>query len=530
MADDMLNIADHFLGDRLREGRGDRIALRLDDGTRTYADVERGAARFADALHQLGVRQEERVVVALPDGEAFVGAVFGVLKLGAVVVMVNPALGTEALRGILDYGRVPVAIVTADVMASFARAAAGGREAPPHLLVVDVGADATDIVAGARGRAGHADLAGGHTMLRAMDLADAYETVATHRDDPAVWLFSGGTTGRPKAVVQTHASFANAAQHYAREAMGYREDDVAIGVPKLFFGYALGAVLFFPFVCGGSAVLFAERPTPAALCDRIEAHRPTVLVTVPSMIATLLDDPQTARRDLSSVRFATSAGEALPVALYERWTTRLGIPLYDGLGTAEQWHIFVSNQPGAVQAGTLGTAVPGYDVEVRDDEGRPVPAGAVGRLWVRGGSRAIAYWRDMARTREVFRGEWVVTGDLITKDADGFVTYVGRGDDALKVKGRWLLPTEVESCLLDHPHVVECAVVGAADVDGLVKPVAFVVASTDDPGLPDALQRFALERLEPYKHPRRVLVVDDLPRTHLGKVDRTALKRRAAVA
>lgn len=521
MADDMLNIADHFLGERLREGRGDRIALHLDDGTRTYADVERAAARVASALRHLGVRQEERVIVALPDGEAFVATVFGVLTLGAVVVMVNPALGPDALRGILDYGRVPVAVVTGDVMAVFARAAAGGRETPPHLLVVD---GATDVHA----PAGDAP-AGGYTMLRDVDLDDEHETVATHRDDPAVWLFSGGTTGRPKAVVQTHASFANAADCYARRAMGYRDDDIAIGVPKLFFGYALGAVLLFPFACGGAAVLFADRPTPAALCDRIEAHRPTVLVTVPSMIATMLDDPETAQRDLSSVRFATSAGEALPVTLYQRWTARVGIPLYDGLGTAEQWHIFVSNRPGVVRPGTLGTAVPGYDVEVRDDEGRPVPTGDVGRLWVRGGSRAISYWRDMPRTRQVFRGEWVVTGDLITKDADGYVTYIGRGDDALKVKGRWLLPAEVESCLLDHPHVVECAVVGAADPDGLIRPVAFVVASVDDPDLPQVLRRFALDRLEPYKHPRRVLVVDDLPRTHLGKVDRTALRRRAMV-
>lgn len=523
MADEMLNIADHFLGDRLREGRGDRVALRLDDGSRTYADVAREAARVADALRHLGVRQEERVIVALPDGEAFVGAVFGILALGAVVVMVNPALAPDALRGILDYGRVPVAVVTSDVAASFGRAAVGAREAPPHLLVVD-GGGASDEAA----PPGDTDRVGGHTMLRDMDLAEDYRTVATHRDDPAVWLFSGGTTGRPKAVVQTHASFVNAADCYARQAMGYREDDVAIGVPKLFFGYALGAVLLFPFAHGGSAVLFADRPTPAALCDRIEAHRPTVLVTVPSMIATLLDDPETARRDLSSLRFATSAGEALPVTLYQRWTARVGVPLYDGLGTAEQWHIFVSNRPGAIRPGTLGTAVPGYDVEVRDDDGRRVPAGEVGRLWVRGGSRAIAYWRDMPRTRQVFRGDWVVTGDLITKDADGFVTYVGRGDDALKVKGRWLLPTEVESCLLDHPHVVECAVVGVPDADGLIRPVAFVVGSTDDPDLPEILRRFALDRLEPYKHPRRVVVVDDLPRTHLGKVDRTALKRRAA--
>jgi benzoate-CoA ligase family protein len=504
---DMLNIADYYLGDRLREGRGDRIALRLDDGTCSYADVDRLAARFGNALQQLGVRQEERVIVALPDGAAFVGALFGIVKLGAVVVMVNPGLAVDALRAILDYGRVPVAVVAPSAVPTFEAAADGSREPAPRLLV-DGGGTA-------------------HAALDDMDVDDELATVATHRDDPAIWLFSGGTTGRPKAVVQSHGSYANAAERYARQAMGYRDDDVAIGVPRLYFGYAMGAVLFFPFAVGGSAVLFGDHPTADALLDRIERHRATVLVNVPSMIARMVDEQDANPRDLSSLRFATSAGEALPVTLYDRWMSTVDVPLYDGLGTAEMWHVFVSNQPGKVRQGTLGTAVPGYDVEVRDDEGVRVPPGDVGRLWVRGGSRATAYWRNMPQTQRVFRGEWVVTGDLISVDDDGYVTYVGRGDDALKVKGRWLLPAEVESCLLEHDLVTECAVVGTADDDGLVKPIAFVVARTDDPGLAEELQRFVLDRLEPYKHPRQVVVLDDFPRTHLGKIDRAALKRRA---
>ncbi len=504
---DMLNIADHYLGDRLREGRGDRIALRLDDGTRSYADVERLAARFGNALRQLGVRQEERVIIALPDGAAFVGALFGILKLGAVAVMVNPGLAVDALRAILDYGRVPVAVVAPSAVPTFEAAAAGSREPTPRLLVDGGGTS--------------------HVTLGDMDVDDELPTVATHRDDPAIWLFSGGTTGRPKAVVQSHGSYANAAERYARQAMGYRDDDVAIGVPRLYFGYAMGAVLFFPFAVGGSAVLFDDHPTPDALLDRIERHRATVLVNVPSMIARMVDEQAASPRDVSSLRFATSAGEALPVTLYDRWMSTVDVPLYDGLGTAEMWHVFVSNQPGKVRPGTLGTAVPGYDVEVRDDDGVHVPPGDVGRLWVRGGSRATAYWRNMPETQRVFRGEWVVTGDLISIDDDGYVTYVGRGDDALKVKGRWLLPAEVESCLLEHDQVTECAVVGATDDDGLVKPIAFVVAAGDDPGLAEELQRFVLDRLEPYKHPRRVVVLDDFPRTHLGKIDRAALKRRA---
>jgi benzoate-CoA ligase family protein len=502
------NIADHFLTDRVREGHGDRVALRLDDATRTYADVDRLANRYGNALATLGVRPEERVLLAAPDGEAFVGALFGILKLGAVAVMVNPDLPVDGLRAILGHVRAGAAVVAPSAVAAFEQASAGGRGPAPHLLVTE-GDDAP------------------HAAFAGMDVDDELDTVATHRDDPAIWLFSGGTTGRPKAVVQRHGSYANAAERYARQTMGYTADDVAIGVPKLYFGYALGAVLLFPFAVGGSAVLFADRPTPGGLFARIERHRATVMITVPSMIATLVDQPL-GGHDLSSLRFATSAGEALPVSLYERWMRTFGVALYDGLGTAEMWHVFVSNQPGQVRPGTLGRAVPGYDVEVRDDEGRPLPPGEVGRLWVRGGSRATAYWRNMPATEQVFRGEWVVTGDLIVKDADGYVTYVGRGDDALKVKGRWLLPAEVESCLLTHDGVVECAVVGAPDADGLVKPVAFVIASSPDAGLADELQTWVLDRLEPYKHPRRVVVLDDFPRTHLGKIDRGALKRRAA--
>ena len=448
------------------------------------------------------------MLIALPDGAGFVGALFGVLKLGAVAVMVSPALPVDGLRAILDHGRAPVAVVSPSAVTTFEQAAEGSREPAPRLLVAD----------GDGGR---------HTTFATMDVADELDAVVTHRDDPAIWLFSGGTTGRPKAVVQRHGSYANAAERYARQTMGYRADDIAIGVPKLYFGYALGAVLFFPFAVGGSAVLFGDRPTPEGLFARIDRHRATVLVNVPSMIAALADHPLDGR-DLSSLRFATSAGEALPASLYERWMRTFGVELYDGLGTAEMWHVFVTNQPGHVRPGTLGRAVAGYDVEVRDDEGRRLPPGEVGRLWVRGGSRATAYWRNMAATQQVFRGEWVVTGDLIVTDADGYVTYIGRGDDALKVKGRWLLPAEVESCLLTHDRVVECAVVGATDADGLVKPVAFVLASSPDADLADELQHWVLDRLEPYKHPRRVVVLDDFPRTHLGKIDRGALKRLAA--
>ena len=503
---DDFNIAD-LLGARLRDGDADRVALRLDEGEVTYATVAHAAARYAAALTEdLGVRPEERVLLVLPDGADFVAALFGTLAVGAVVVMLNPGLTSDALAGILGYARARAAVVHRDHLDQV-RAAA--RVADVDLAYLPVGGN-------------------GGALRPAASSPAGFAAVRTHPDDPAIWLFSGGTTGLPKAVVQTHRSFGNTTACYGHGVIGYTPDDITIAVPKLYFGYATGSNLLFPFSVGASAALFAERPTPEVLFDRIARFRPTILVTVPSMISAMLEHPAAGDADLSSLRLATSAGEALPPPLYDRWVTRFGVELLDGLGTAEQWHVFVSNRPGDVRPGTLGRAVPGFRVEARDADGRALPAGEVGALWVSGDSRAIGYWRNMARTKEVFRGEWVVTGDLVRIDADGYVTYAGRGDDALKVKGKWLLPAEVEACLIAHPDVAEAVVVGTPDADGLVKPVAFVTATAPREHLAAELREHVLANLEPYKHPRVIEVIESLPRTHLGKADRGALKRRAA--
>jgi benzoate-CoA ligase family protein len=501
------NIADYFLTARLEEGRGERTALRMADQELTYAEVDGLANRFGNGLRDFGVRQEERVLIALPDGAEFVAALFGTLKIGAVVVMVNPGLPVEQLAAIIHFSRARAAVIGADAHEQFETAGGEAGRAPALLVTGSTsGTDAT---------------------FDPNSYPDALDPAATHRDDPAIWLFSGGTTGAPKAVVQTHRSFANTTELYAKQAVGYREEDITISVPKLYFGYATGSNLFFPFAVGASSVLFPEHPTPEVLFTQIARNHPTVLVNVPSMIAKMLDHPGAAEADLSSLRFATSAGEALPIALHERWRQTFGVELLDGLGTAEMWHVFVSNTPGNVRPGTLGRPVPGFDVAVRDDDGHDVEAGEVGRLWVRGGSRALAYWQDMERSTEAFRGEWFVGGDLVSQDDDGYITYVGRGDDALKVKGKWLVPSEVENVLVSHDRVREAVVVGVTDEDGLVKPVAFVVVEGETEGMEEELKAHVLDRLEAYKHPRQVIVVDDLPRTHLGKVNRGALKDRA---
>jgi benzoate-CoA ligase family protein len=504
---EQLNLADWLLDARVREGRGDRPAVLTDSATFTYADIQALANRFGNVFRDAGVEPEQRVLIALPDGPRYVGALFGTLKIGAVVVMANPELSRDAIEYFYEYTRARVVVAHRDTAAAFREAARGARHLR-ELLVV-----------------GEDDLDG-----RIDGASDRLETFPSHRDDAAIWLFSGGTTGKPKAVVQTHRAFAYTTECYAKGVIGYTADDVTLSVPKLFFGYATGSNLFFPFAVGGSCVLFPEKCTAETLFGKIAKYRPTILINVPTMINRMVGHPDAAAQDLSCLRLATSAGEALPAELHDRWKRTFGAELLDGLGTAEMWHVFLSNRPGAVKPGTLGTAVPGFDLRVCDDDGADVPDGEVGWLRVRGGARAIAYWQQQEKTEAAFRGEWYVTGDMVSRDADGCYTYCGRGDDMLKVSGKWLSPREVENCLLRHPAVKEAAVVGAVDADGLTKPHAFVVAKDRRADLREELQAFVRENLEPYKYPREVHLVDDLPRTHLGKVDRGKLKAEVGAA
>ncbi len=501
-----LNIAERFLDARIPEGRGDRIAIRTDRETLTYANVLALSAQVANLLSQADVRPEERVIVALPDGPMFVAALFGVLRVGAVVVMVNPELQPDALRYFFEYSRARVALVDATRLAAFAEAAPGLNRNAVSLFPVGDGAFDERLAACPR----------------------THKAFATHRDDPAVWLFSGGTTGRPKAVVQTHRSFASAAEMYGRGVLDLREDDVTIAVPKLFFGYATGANVLFPFLVGASTVLFPERSTATTVFEKIARYRPTILVNVPSMVQQMVAHPDAASQDLSCLRLSTSAGEALPAELHARWMRTFRVDLLDGLGTAEMWHIFISNRPGRAVPGTLGPVVPGYEVKLCDDEGREVRDGHVGALWVKGPARGICYWERMDETMRTFRGEWTVTGDLLRRNTDGTFVYCGRSDDMMKVSGRWLAPAEVENCLLQHAAVHEVAVVPLRNDDGLVKPIAFVVVDHPSSRLARELQEFVRARLEHFKCPREIVFLEELPRTHLNKVDRNALARSVA--
>jgi len=499
------NLFDYFLGDRIAEGAGDRRALLTDRGEARYRDVFEDSGRMANLLAEEGVEPGDRVLLALPDDVTYVAGLFGIVRLGAVVVMVNPHLTPDQIRYFFDYTTPTLALVDASVADTFAEAARLAEHTPALLAC---GSPAFD-------------------DRLATTAADA-GVFPSGADDPAIFLFSGGTTGQPKAVVQTHRSFANTTELYGKGVLGLTPDDVTLSVPKLYFGYATGSNLFFPFAVGATAALFTERCTADTLFEKIETLRPTLLVNVPTMVNHLLSHRSAPDRDLSSLRVATSAGEALPVELHRRWVDVFGVPLLDGLGTAEMWHIFISNRPDDVRPGTLGRVVEGFDVRACHPDGSPVPPGEAGIMRVRGDSLALGYWRDEAKTRDAFQDGWYVSGDMIRFDPDGYVTYEGRADDMLKVSGKWLSPKELEGCLLEHSSVGEVAVVGRRTPQGLIKPAAFVVPAPgvrSDDALASELQAWARERLEPYKYPREVRFMTELPRTHLGKVDRGALAR-----
>ena len=503
---EFINLADYCLDAHVREGRGSRRALITDEGVFTYSEVQARANRFAGVLRAAGVEPEQRVLIALGDGLDWVATFFGALKLGAAVVMANPGLKKDEIEYFLEYTRAKVVVTEGDSAAVFREAGAAVSTLREVLVVREESFEKRLAVA-----------------------EDRFENFNTHRDDAAIWLFSGGTTGRPKGVVQTHRSFVNTTELYAKGSMGYAANDITLSVPKLFFGYATGSNLIFPFSVGATSVLFREKCTPEALFARIARHRPTILINVPTMVHQMTSHPDAAAQDLSCLRATTSAGEALSEELYRRWQKLFGVPLLDGLGTAEMWHIFLTNTVKDVRPGSLGLAVPGFDVRVCDDDGKELPRGETGFLWVRGASRAIAYWHEMEKTQQVFRGEWYASRDMVRQDEDGFFYYSGRDDDMLKVGGRWLAPAEVENCLQQHSNVAEVAVVGVPDAQGLVKPWAYVVARScaaeARASFAEDLRAFALDRLEPYKAPRQVVVLDAMPRTHLGKIDRGKLRK-----
>jgi benzoate-CoA ligase family protein len=503
---EQLNLADYFLDARLREGRGDKVAIRTaEGGVFTYADVQRLANKMAHVLRAHGAGVEDRVLICLPDSVEFAAAFFGTLKAGAVVTMVNPELPAEDYVHYLDYTKARVLVCDE---ALYQRLAPAVLPAARHLRAT------------LRRRADLEPL---------LDAAPAhFDNEPTSKDDLAIWLFTSGSTGKPKAAVHMHHDFMFNCETYAKRVLELRDGDVTLGVPKLFFGYATGTNLMFPFAVGASTVLFEDRSTPERLFELIEKFRPTVLTSVPTMIGKMLAVEPAARRDISSLRVSVSAGEALPEELYRRWKETFGSEILDGIGSAELFHIYISNRFGEVKPGSLGRLVPGYDARIVAEDGSDVPTGELGRLWVKGDSAALCYWCAHEKSKETLRGDWVVSSDLFRRDADGFFYYGGRADDLLKVGGIFVAPTEVEAVLVQHPAVLECAVVGYQDEENLTKPKAVVVLKPGVTTPPETVVRELVElaraKLVHYKVPRKVELVASLPRNDRGKIARRDVK------
>lgn len=503
-----LNLAQVFLHAQAQR-HPERVAIFFEDRQLTYAQVSDAAHRAAAVFRSLGLEQEQRALLMLPDGPQFVSAWFGTVELGGVVSAVNPGLKPDEVTYYLTYTRAKLVVTDA------ATAAVIDAVWPqcPHLKHV--------LVAGGN--------AGRHRDYDAeLERAQPGGAVAdTTKEDVGVWLYTSGSTGFPKGAVHQHGDFVFNALTYGLPILGYGARDVCLSMPRLAFGYGLGTNLLFPFLAGAAVVLFKEKPTPEKFYELLARHRPTVFTAVPTVLNQLLNAKELAGADFSSLRVAVSAGEALPAELYQRWKQRTGVEILDGIGSAEMFHIFITNRVGDVKLGSLGRVVDGYDARVCDDEGRELPRGDIGTLWVKGASMALEYWQQRAKSKTTFRGEWCVSADKFQQTDDGYFYFCGRGDDMLKVSGKWLSPVEVENVLLQHPAVREAAIVAFKDADGLDKPRAFVAlndghSASDE--LSEALKAHVRGKLEPFKAPRQVTFLAALPRSDRGKVLKTELR------
>jgi benzoate-CoA ligase len=440
-------------------------------------------------------------------------AVFlGAIKAGVVPIAVNTLLTQSDYEYMLTDSRAPIAVVSAPLYDTFAP------------LLDRVESLERIVVAGG---------SGADALAAWMDTAsDRFEAVATTCDDPCFWLYSSGSTGAPKGTVHIQSSLIQTAELYARPILGIREDDVVFSAAKLFFAYGLGNGLTFPLAVGATTVLMAERPTPAAVFRRLREHRPTIFYGVPTLYASMLADPDCPTRDELAIRMCTSAGEALPEDIGRRWTERFGIEILDGIGSTEMLHIFLSNRPGAVRYGTTGQPVPGYAVRLVDDDDLVIEqVDTPGELQIAGPTSAVMYWNNREKTRATFQGPWTRSGDKYSRTADGYYVYAGRNDDMLKVSGIYVSPIEVEACLIEHEAVLEAAVVGLEDEERLIKPKAFIVLKpgfkpTDQ--LAAAIKAHVKAQLAPYKYPRWMEFIEELPKTATGKIQRFKLRALGA--
>ncbi|MGJ4888618.1 benzoate-CoA ligase family protein [Bradyrhizobium sp. HKCCYLRH3099] len=502
-----------LLDRNVEAGRGDKLAYTDTVSELTYRGLQQQSCRVANVLRRLGVRREERVAMIMLDTVDFPAVFLGAMRAGIVPVPLNTLLTSEQYAYVLADCRARVLFVS-EALYPVVKDIVGRM---PDLNCV--------VVSGSN--------AFGHKLLSEEFAreSDQFDTVATHEDEPAFWLYSSGSTGMPKGVRHLHGNLAATAETYAKQVLGIRESDVCLSAAKLFFAYGLGNALTFPLSVGATTILNSERPTPALMFKLMNRYNPTIFYGVPTLFAAMLHDESLRHEKAgSALRICTSAGEALPESVGNAWRARFGVDILDGVGSTELLHIFLSNAPGDIKYGSSGRPVPGYQVRLVNEAGQDVPDGEVGEMLVHAPSAGEGYWNQRHKTRSTFEGYWTRTGDKYVRDADGRYTFCGRSDDMFKVSGIWVSPFEVESALITHPSVLEAAVVPEADPEGLLKPKAYVVLrpSVDRETLHEALKEHVKQKIGPWKYPRWIEVVDALPKTATGKIQRFKLREGAS--
>jgi benzoate-CoA ligase family protein len=511
------NVASHFVDRHPGEGRGDKVAFECGDERVTYRQLLERVNRLGNALKKAGIRDEERVALLLVDTPEFAYCFFGAIKIGAVAVPINTLLQPAEYEYILNDSRARIVIVSDSLLPQL-QAIPKGRLRYLEKIVVSGQAPARN-----------------DSLQRLLDESSAdLEARATTKDDVAFWLYSSGSTGFPKGCVHLHHDMVVCAEQYAKAVLGITENDRCFSVAKLFFAYGLGNGLYFPLAVGATSILWPGSPSPPNIYSIIERHKPTLFFSVPSNYGSLLAyrrEGGASDFDLSSVRHAVSAGEALPAPIFHRFKERFGVEILDAIGSTENLHMFIANRPGASRPGSSGQILPGYEARIVDENGQQVPDGEIGNLLIKGDSVCACYWNQHEKTKETIQGHWLRTGDKYYRDSDGYYWYVGRSDDMMKVKGMWVSPIEVEGALLEHPAVQEAAVIGAADGNELTKPSAYVVLKSGQKGsaeLREALRQHISSKLAAHKCPQWVEFVSELPKTATGKIQRYKLRQGAS--
>jgi len=515
----IFNVASYFVDRHISEGRGNKIAFECGDERVSYQQLFERVNRAGNMLKKLDVRQEERIGMLLLDTPEFAYCFFGAIKMGAVPIPINTLLKPHEYEYVLNDSRARVLIVSESLLPQVQAIA---KEKLRYLKAIVVFGKAKE---------------GTESLQKLMDESSTeLEPEQTTKDDAAFWMYSSGSTGFPKGCVHLHHDMVVCAELYAKNILKITENDRFFSVAKLFFAYGMGNGMYFSLSVGATSILWPGSPSPPNIFSVIEKHKPTLFFSVPSNYSTLLSYQREGGGpdfDLSTIRYAVSAGEALPTAIYHRFKERFKVEILDAIGSTEALHMFIANRPGAVRPGSSGQVLPGYEARIVDENGRDVPDGEIGSLLIKGDAICSCYWNQHEKTKETIQGHWVRTGDKYYRDPDGYYWYVGRNDDMMKVKGMWVSPVEIENVLMEHPMVQEAAAIGSPDGNQLVKPAAYIVLKQEAKNTPQMLEEIrqhVLDKLAAYKCPQTFEVVAELPKTATGKIQRYKLRESASAA